>query len=183
MPEISKFTGGFAGFSSMSSSYGPTGEDEAAEYVGSTMVFVQNTTPTGWTRITSYDNHMLRVTSGNISTNPGGLGFDTLVRTNIGSPNFTFGGSSSWSFGPTTITVPTSGNHTHNLQQTSSTTVYGPGPVLGTTAATVTSMSPVTFTSGAHSHPAATAPVSSVAIPAGQSLNVQYRDCILATRN
>lgn len=184
MPEISKFNGGFAGFSATSFSYTAPGgeEDEAAEYVGSTMLFIQNTTPTGWTRITSYDNHMLRVTSGNITTNSTAtLGFNEALRSNIG-PRFTVSGSSSWTFGPTTLTTPTAGTHTHPVTQSITTDpIYGPGPGLSLSYINQ-ALSPVTFTSGGHSHPSATAPIASATVPAGP-ISIQYRDCILATRN
>jgi len=55
-----------------------SGDPEDPNYQGATMVFVQTTAPTGWTKDTSADDYTLRGVSGSVSSG-GSVNFTTAL--------------------------------------------------------------------------------------------------------
>ena len=144
----------------------------AAFPAGTAMMFVQTAAPTGWTKSTTHDNKALRVVSGTASS--GGTTAFSTVFTNQ-TPTITTSGLSA---GATTLSTAQMPSHSHTVSAMS------PGPNQyavacggqGGVSATITSSS----TGGGDSH---THTVTGSATSSAITLNVQYVDVIIATKN
>lgn len=137
------------------------------------MLFVQTSAPTGWTKSTTHDNKALRVVSGAV-----GSGGSVAFTTAFGTPSVS--GSLSGSVGSTTLTEAQIPSHRHYL--TNGTSIYsGDG---GRTFA-VSGNNPGSglysgYTGGGSSH---THSFSGSLSSATATINVQYVDVIIATKN
>lgn len=135
---------------------------------GTLMLFQQTAAPTGWTKQTTHDNKALRVVTGSASS--GGTSSFTTVFTNQ-TPTITTSGLSA---GATTLTTAQMPSHTHTY------ILGGAGaggfPLGGNAAATQTSGS--TGGGGSHDHT-----ISGSATSSAITLNVQYVDLIIASKN
>ena len=138
---------------------------------GTRMPFAQAAAPTGWTQITTYTNHMLRVVSG-IGGGSGGIDSPILNNTSIPAHTHTFTGTAH-SHG---ITDP---GHSHSytyaaafLPQSGSSTPCWYSTAAATTGASVTGIGINTTT--------ATGTNSTVA---GVSWAPQYIDMIICAKN
>ncbi len=148
----------------------PNGSFEA----GTKLLFRQTAAPVGWTKDTTYTDAALRVTSGTISQQAtAGKEFSTLfaARTiataNLPSHSHTFSGTTS-----------TDGAHTHSYTAPSGSTQKdgsGSSALLSTTSTT-------TGSSGSHSH-TYSGTTSSVGSGTAMSFDVNFVDCIIATRD
>lgn len=76
---------------------------------GTTMLFVQSTAPTGWTKSTTHDNKALRVVSGTA-----GSGGSAAFTTAFGTPSVSGSVSLSGTVGATTLTIAQIPGHRHN---------------------------------------------------------------------
>ena len=141
---------------------------------GTAMMFVQTAAPTGWTKSTTHDNKALRVVSGAASS--GGTSSFTTVFANQ-TPTITTSGLSA---GATTLSTAQMPSHTHSVA------IYtgaGTAQPLGA-AGMNTGGSPFTMNTGAaggggsHTHT-----VSGTATSSAVTLNVQYVDVIIATKD
>lgn len=156
-------------------------EDGPNEYTNATMVFVQSTAPTGWTKDTTYNDYALRVVSGNVGVG-GNIDFSNVFTTHAVSGSFA---DSPFSVGATTLSLaqipshshPTNGSYTFDTLSLTTTpggtrSMRTPSPVNPTGNA---------GTGGSHTH---TQPLYSVADTFdGNNLNlsIKYVDSILAT--
>ena len=134
---------------------------------GTAVIFAQTAAPTGWTKVTTYNDYALRVVNGTASTG-GSVAFSTAFASQ----------GVSGTVGNTTITTTTMPSHAHQEQSYTSTKgglrITNTGT--GSTTATTTNM-PTTANNGsdgAHAHS-----FSGTAI----NLAVQYVDVIIATKN
>lgn len=127
---------------------------------GTTMLFVQTSAPTGWTKSTTHDNKALRVVSGTASSG--------------GSVSFTSAFTSqTTTIGNTTLTTAQIPSHTHDILYTTGAFVGGSTAVVQTLGTGgLTAVSNATGGGGSHTH-------TSTAI----NLAVQYVDVIIATKD
>jgi hypothetical protein len=79
---------------------GGTGSSTGIFPTGTAMLFQQTTAPTGWTKVTTYNNYALRIVSGSASSG-GSVGFTTAF--------------SSQNVGATTLTTGQIPNHYHQV--------------------------------------------------------------------
>jgi len=140
---------------------------------GTLMLFQQTAAPTGWTKQTTHDNKALRVVSGAASS--GGSTAFTTVFTNQ-TPTITTSGLSA---GATTLTTSEMPSHTH-LGYGGSTLPTQPARVAGTAQNVDTSGGPTQAAGGGGSH---THSISGSATSSAITLNVQYVDLIIASKD
>lgn len=141
---------------------------------GTLMLFQQTAAPTGWTKQTTHDNKALRVVSGTASS--GGTSAFTTVFTNQ-TPTINTSGLSA---GATTLSTSQMPSHTHGIPYengnypqrsgvgASNTPTWNGGEVA----------SVATGGGGSHSHS-----MSGSATSSAITLNVQYVDLIIASKN
>lgn len=156
--------------------------DGPTEYTNATMLFTQATAPTGWTKVTTYDDYALRITNSTVSTG-GTVSFSTALadRPVTGSiSNTTF------SIAPTTLAPNQIPSHAHTY------TIYNGNPgVIGSASPTIQIVFspspgqpfPTVVNQGvgaAHTHTSPTAEVSTFTAPP-LNMAVKYVDAILAT--
>lgn len=141
---------------------------------GTAMMFVQTAAPTGWTKSTTHDNKALRVVSGTASSG-GTTAFSTVFANQ--TPTITTSGLSA---GATTLTTAQLASHTHvtNIYRGSGGGVFedlfiGTNNFVNTYVNTQASGG-----GGSHTHT-----VSGTATSSAVTLNVQYVDVIIATKN
>jgi len=139
---------------------------------GTLMLFQQTSAPTGWTKQTTHNDKALRVVSGSASS--GGTTAFSTVFTNQ-TPTISTVGLSA---GATTLSESQMPSHTHTIQiytGGSGLTTAGkgnpPGPVGGYS-------SDSTGGGGSHTHP-----VSGAATSSAITLDVQYVDLIIASKD
>jgi hypothetical protein len=149
------------------------GNGTNSEFAATTaLLFYQAAAPTGWTKSTTHDNKALRVVSGTGGGSGGTTGF-TTVFTNQ-TPTITTSGLSA---GATTLTTAQMPSHSHSYTWYvggSACGGYNPGngPTPGCTS-----------TGGAGSGNSHTHSISGSATSSAVTLNVQYIDTIICTKN
>jgi hypothetical protein len=160
------------------------GFDGPTEYNGATMVFVQTAAPTGWVKVTTFDDHALRIVSGAVGSG-GTANFSSVFTSHPTSG--TISTSTTFSVGATTLATTQIPSHSHttngaytfgtvNARVVNPSSGFGRTPVPGNP----TGDSSPAF-GGAHTH---TQPVASVVDTfTGNNLNmsIRYLDSILAT--
>jgi hypothetical protein len=144
---------------------------------GTAMLFQQTSAPTGWTKVTTYNDYALRIVSGTAST--GGSTAFTTVFTNQ-TPTINVSGLSA---GATTLSLSQIAAHSHSTQyyvQNGCSYPRCPAkPALTGFAQPSSSFSTDSQGGGSsHSHS-----ISGSATSSAVTLNVQYVDCIIATKN
>jgi hypothetical protein len=142
---------------------------------GTVMLFVQTAAPTGWTKSTTHDNKALRVVSGTASS--GGTTAFTTVFANQ-TPTITTSGLSA---GATTLSTAQLASHTHGVDWNN--TSIGSGSVRmvawdNNIGSNGTQTSQAAGSGNSHTH-TVTGSATSTAI----TLNVQYVDVIIATKD
>lgn len=134
---------------------------------GTVMLFVQTAAPTGFTKSTAHDNKALRVVSGTASSG-GTTAFSTVFANQ--TPTITTSGLSA---GATTLSTSQIPSHTHTVPV---------GNCSGSGAVSGASDSPkntgATGGGGSHTHT-----VTGSATSSAVTLNVQYVDVIIATKD
>jgi len=140
---------------------------------GTAILFAQTAAPTGFTKSLTHNNKALRVVTGTASS--GGTTAFTTVFTNQ-TPTITTSGLSA---GATTLTTAQMPSHTHNAGGTQAVTGQSPGygPDVRTTA-TGGNATSSTGGGGSHDHT-----ISGTATSTAITLNVQYVDVIIATKD
>lgn len=152
---------------------------------GTKMLFQQTAAPTGWTKDTTHDNKALRVVSGTAGS--GGATAFTSVFQNQ-TPTISL---SDWSVGATTLSTSQLPGHTHGLNPNilrgragysglnNGVAVGGAYAKVGALDDTGTSLSTDSNGSGSsHTHS-----ISGSATSSGITLNVQYVDIIIASKD
>jgi hypothetical protein len=140
---------------------------------GTAMLFQQTSAPTGWTKQTTHNDKALRVVSGTASSG-GTTAFSTVFANQ--TPTITTSGLSA---AATTLAESQIPSHTHTVPVKT-----GTGGNAGTTPVTTTFVSNGTVTSnatgggGSHTHS-----ISGSATSSAITLNVQYVDLIIATKD
>jgi len=137
---------------------------------GTAMLFVQTAAPTGWTKSTTHDNKALRVVSGSASS--GGTTAFTTVFTNQ-TPTITTSGLSA---GATTLSTSQIPSHTHTMARAVDPCAGGTGVSVNFSGGTFTTNA--TGGGGSHTHS-----ISGSATSSAITLNVQYVDVIIATKD
>lgn len=164
------------------------GDSPSAFPTGTAMMFVQTAAPTGWTKSTTHDNKALRVVSGTASSG-GTTAFSTVFANQ--TPTITTSGLSA---GATTLSTAQMPSHNHYAPPAwdvsggvgSAFFPYGTGPATasnrfvasGEGTAGQIPVSSSTGGGGSHSHS-----ISGSATSSAITLNVQYVDVIIATKN
>lgn len=138
---------------------------------GTLMLFQQTAAPTGWTKQTTHNNKALRVVSGTASS--GGTSAFTTVFANQ-TPTITLSGMTANATTLTTAQIP---SHTHGYTTLSSTTGGGMEPV-SVWRDTFSTTTGATGGGGSHTHS-----VSGSASSSAITLDVQYVDLIIASKN
>ena len=145
---------------------------------GTTMLFVQTSAPTGWTKSTTHDNKALRVVSGTVSSG-GSVAFTTAFASQTPSGSINTSGLSA---GSTTLSTSQIPSHSHFSGIYQATSCAGGGYISGyaNTAAGGAINTGSTGGGGSHSHS-----MSGSATFTGTAINlaVQYVDVIIATKN
>lgn len=151
---------------------------------GTSMLFRQNTSPTGWTKSTSFDNAALRVVSGNINQLQAGVIPFTGVFANT-TPTITVD-ASGLSAGATTLSTTQIPSHSHTIVSSGGWGWGAAGCGTNGIAKNVGISGNEGFnggstgSGGSHSHSmSGSATGSSTAIP----LAVRYADSIIATKD
>ena len=137
------------------------------------MLFVQTAAPTGWTKSTTHDNKALRIVSGTASSG-GSVAFTTA----FGTPSVSGSVSLSGTVGNTTLTIAQMPSHSHQVYNINNKM----SPQASTYPATGAS-GRYTFSeggSGSHTHSFSGSGSLSAATA---TINVQYVDVIIATKN
>jgi len=140
---------------------------------GTVILFYQATAPTGWTQVTTQNNKALRVVSGTGGGTGGTTAFSTVFANQ--TPTITTSGLSA---GATTLTTAQMPAHTHSYAVVSGTvgvpTGFDASSYSSTTSATTGSQGG----GGSHTHA-----ISGSATSSAITLDVQYIDIILASKN
>lgn len=148
---------------------------------GTLMLFQQTAAPTGWTKQTTHDNKALRVVSGTASSG-GTSAFSTVFQNQTPTIN-----TSGLSAGATTLATTQIPSHTHtitigNSAGTSGTRINGREDIdsifAGSSAQVSTPLTNATGGGGSHTHS-----ISGSATSSAITLNVQYVDLIIASKN
>jgi hypothetical protein len=145
------------------------GASPSAFPAATAMMFVQTAAPTGWTKSTTHDNKALRVVSGTASS--GGTSSFTTVFANQ-TPTITTSGLSA---GATTLTTAQMPSHTHTFSA-----IFGGSSFAGGGCILASGSGTTNATGGGGSH---THTVSGTATSSAITLNVQYVDVIIATKD
>jgi hypothetical protein len=135
---------------------------------GTAMMFVQTSAPTGWTKSTTHNDKALRVVSGSASS--GGSSAFSTVFTNQ-TPTITTSGLSAAATTLSTTQIP---SHTHTYTGRGVANYGGACGDVGYTSANTGS----TGGGGSHTHS-----ISGSATSSAITLNVQYVDVIIATKD
>jgi hypothetical protein len=138
---------------------------------GTLMLFQQTSAPTGWTKQTTHDNKALRVVSGTASS--GGTSAFTTVFANQ-TPTINTSGLSA---GATTLSTTQIPSHTHSYTG-SNYNAAGDGNPGGTASTAAGGTTGAAGGGGSHSHS-----MSGSATSSAITLNVQYVDLIIASKN
>lgn len=179
--------GGFKGFSAKHAVSGLVLPNPDPEYIGSTMLFIQATAPTGWVKETGNNDCALRVTTGTPTTG-GTNGFTTCFPGANRAVSATAPAISA-SAGAATLSSTQIPSHTHP---------YNTRSPIGVTYSSSLSVSPLQTrytvltsgqpgnigsggTGGSHSHTMPASPVSIVGT--SLALSLKYLDAIFATRS
>lgn len=148
----------------------------AAFPAGTAMLFAQTSAPTGWTKSTTHDNKALRLVSGTA-----GSGGSAAFTTALGTPSVSGSVSLSGSVGSTTLSVSQMPSHNHSLSSMDY-GANGSGNMRGTAIGVNHTSSSTNSTGGNGSHNHSFSGSGSLS-SATASINVQYVDVIIATKD
>lgn len=188
MPRISS-SGSFAGVYGIG--LAASSSSEEADYVGAVMTFAQTSAPTGWTKITTYDDAIVKVGLTNV-TSGGTNGFSSTFNYKTLSGSATVAGGAS----AATLGAPQLPPHTHDFWVFPSSAVAargGPSASPLAALASTTGLNDLTtptaglgitgapVTSVAHTHPAGTA--GSPTTYFTRDMAIKYIDVIIASKD
>jgi hypothetical protein len=138
---------------------------------GTVILFYQAAAPTGWTQVTTQNNKALRVVSGTGGVAGGTTAFSTVFANQ--TPTIT---TSELSVGATTLSISQIPSHNHDIARGDDSTNFTGVGLNSNTASAVTSTSQ--GGGGSHTHS-----ISGSATSSAVTLNVQYIDIILASKD
>ena len=160
------------------------GGDGPTEYNGATMVFIQTAAPTGWIKVTTFNDFALRIVSGTVGSG-GTQNFSDVFKSHSSTVNSSISTSTQFILDPMTLATTQIPSHTHSNNGsynfgTTPARAAG-GPVFARTPVAGGPGNAQPAPGGTHNH---TQPIASVADTiTGDSLNmsIRYLDSILAT--
>lgn len=155
-------------------------DPEEANYQDAVMVFVQSSSPVGWTKITDMDDYTLRVVTGNISTG-GSLDFSSVFNSYNTSSTLNSPSPLATS-GSTTLSANQIPSHAHNYFSMSDQRYYRLGTGSRVKDKTTRTTSPAGLDQ-AHNHGANNITFSRSVFTDTIDFSVKYVDVILASRN
>jgi len=141
---------------------------------GSVMLFYQSAAPTGWTQVTTLNDYALRIVSGTGGTTGGSTAFSTVFSNQTPTINV-----SGLSAGATTLSSTQMPSHSHNYTNTSA-GYTGSGGASACAPAPLANGTATTSTGGGGSH---THSISGSASSSAVTLNVQYANIIICSKN
>lgn len=139
---------------------------------GTAMLFVQTAAPTGWTKSTTHNDKALRVVSGTASSG-GTTAFSTVFANQ--TPTITTSGLSA---GATTLSTSQIPSHTHTVPIADACNFSGGNFPIQSRTNTASLTTAATGGGGSHTHS-----ISGSATSSAITLNVQYVDVIIATKD
>jgi len=169
---------------------------------GTTMLFQQTAAPTGWTKVTTYNDYALRVVSGSASTG-GTVAFSTVMST-ARTVSVSIAGaiatgtldsvSADGTVDARTLTLSQIPAHSHTITAATQTNTTATGAATRLTNLTGAGASGTTSTDGgggSHTHPFTpvahthtfTGTAHTHSVSGTTNLNVQYVDVIIASKN
>jgi hypothetical protein len=157
------------------------GFDGPIEYNGATMVFVQTAAPTGWVKLTTFDDFALRIVSGTVGTG-GTANFSSVFTSHVVTGSIST--STTFSTGATTLATTQIPSHQHSVNGVWTVPTLPIGPTVGPLSARAASPTNPTDPAGGGGSHAHNQPVASVVDTfTGSNLNmsIRYLDSILAT--
>ena len=140
---------------------------------GSVMLFYQSAAPTGWTQVTTLNDYALRIVSGTGGATGGSTAFSTVFSNQTPSINV-----SGLSAGATTLSTTQMPSHTHTLTAFSDGCGGGSGGASNCSKQNRSATTSSTGGGGSHTHS-----ISGSASSSAVTLNVQYANHILASKN
>jgi hypothetical protein len=149
---------------------------------GTKMLFIQAAAPTGWTRVATFDDAILRIVGSAAPSSGGSNGFVAAFNSQTGTGTGVTGTGTSGGYVLQIADIP---GHTHT-QQSNTVSNQSPGSLgyMENTAATVLlSTNPTTTAStgggGSHSHSVPSLTVPSLSI----TTSIKYVDALIASKN
>ena len=142
---------------------------------GSVMLFYQSAAPTGWTQVTTLNDYALRIVSGTGGATGGSTAFSTVFSNQTPTINV-----SGLSAGATTLSTTQMPNHNHTYYTGAPCSSAGAGAPYISCDGGYPHNLPTSFTGGGGSH---THSISGSASSSAVTLNVQYANHILASKN
>jgi len=139
---------------------------------GTAMLFQQTAAPTGWTKVTTYNDYAIRIVNGTASTG-GSSAFSTCFSNQTPTINV-----SGLSAGATTLSTTQMPSHTHILTAFSCGCGGATGGALNCSRQNRSVTTNSTGGGGSHTHS-----ISGSASSSAVTLAVQYVDHIIATKN
>jgi len=144
---------------------------------GSVMLFYQSAAPTGWTQVTTLNDYALRIVSGTGGATGGSTAFSTVFSNQTPTINV-----SGLSAGATTLSTAQMPSHSHTQTAWTSSICCG-GRHTSSNIGTVGSQNTCSSTAtagggGSHSHS-----ISGSASSSAVTLNVQYANIIICSKN
>ena len=139
---------------------------------GTAMLFQQTAAPTGWTKVTTYNDYAIRIVNGTASTG-GSSAFSTCFANQTPTINV-----SGLSAGATTLSTTQMPSHTHILTAFSCGCGGATGGALNCSRQNRSVTTNSTGGGGSHTHS-----ISGSASSSAVTLAVQYVDHIIATKN
>ena len=149
----------------------------AAFASGTAMIFQQTAAPTGWTKSTTHNNKALRLINGTVGT-----GGSSAFTTAFGTPSVSGSVSLSGTVGSTTLSTAQLASHNHSTQLKVPGGSAG-GQALGNYPEAVFSPSFTSSSTGSNSSHDHSFSGSGSLSSATASINVQYVDVIIATKD
>jgi hypothetical protein len=142
---------------------------------GTVMLFYQSSAPTGWTQVTTLNDYALRLVSGSGGSTGGSTAFSTVFSNQTPSINV-----SGLSVGATTLSTTQMPSHTHTVAVGITCTTAGNNPLGYGCSGTIRFYSTTSSTGGGGSH---THSISGSATSSAVTLNVQYANIIICSKN
>ena len=150
----------------------------AAFAAGTAMLFQQTAAPTGWTKSTTHNNKALRLINGTVGT-----GGSSAFTTAFGTPSVSGSVSLSGSVGSTTLSTAQLASHNHSVPWTYQSNNDAPSIYISGTRYYSAGNSSSTNSTGSNSSHNHSFSGSGSLSSATASINVQYVDVIIATKD
>jgi hypothetical protein len=143
---------------------------------GSVVLFYQSAAPTGWTQVTTQNNKALRVVSGTGGVSGGTTAFSSVFTNQTVSTSVSISGTT----GATTLSEAQMPSHVHSLNLNINSGPFGGGVSFDATTNFGSPNTSSTGGNGSHTHSFSG---SGSGTSSAVTLNVQYIDIILCSKN